>query len=266
VLLDGMGAVTCRDGRQWVIENPTGLQFPWKKDTSLPPNLQLEPRRTKPHGMPPSFSAPHRPAPTKPTPTGPTNAPTIAPAVSHGVARPCPRSPAAQVAVLKSDIAAYTMLAASGIVVPSAPSTGRPMPNRQTVTGGGRTYAVLGDSSTGTTVSTSIRQRSPKKRSNKQPPPKPNLAENCHAAHGGGHRQVLPALFGSTAEETSQVKIGQSGSAANFSPAQIRQHKQEAAITHGVRGGRRDHQESPLPGISRGKGLIVFGSTAEKNF
>jgi thiol-disulfide isomerase/thioredoxin len=38
VLLDGMGAVTCRDGQQWVIENPTGLQFPWKGDTSLPPN------------------------------------------------------------------------------------------------------------------------------------------------------------------------------------------------------------------------------------
>jgi hypothetical protein len=264
-----MGAVTCRDGRQWVIKNPTGLQFPWKGDTSLPPNPRLEPRRTKPHGMPPSFSAPQRPAPTKLTPTGPTDPPTIAPVVSHGIARPRPRSPAAQVAVFKSDIAAYTTSAALGIVssrVPSASLTGRPMPNRPTETGGGRTCAVLGDSSTGTTVSTSIRQRSPKKWSNKRPPPKPNLAENCHAAHGGGDRQVLPALFGSTAEETFQGKSGQRRSAANFSPAQIRQHKQEAAITHGIRGGRRDHQESPLPVISRGKGSILFGSTAEENF
>ncbi len=77
---------------------------------------------------------------------------------------------------------------------------------------------------------------------------------------------MLPALFESTAEETFQGKFGQRGSAANFLPAQIRQHKQEAAITHGVRGGRRDHQESPLPVISRGKGSILFGSTAEENF
>ncbi len=169
VLLDGMGVVTCRDGRQWVIENPMGLQFPWKGDTSLPLNPRLEPRRTKPHGGPPSFSAPQRPAPTKPSPTGPTDPPTIAPAVSHGIDRPCPRSPAAQLAVLKSDIAAYTTLAASGIVssgVPSASLTGRPMPNHPTETGGGRTGAVLGGSSTGTTLSTSIRQWSPKKQSN----------------------------------------------------------------------------------------------------
>ena len=164
VLLDGMGAVTCHDGQQWVIENPTGVQFPWKGDTSLPPNPRLEPRRTKPHGVPPSFSAPHRPASTKPTPTGPTDPPTIAPVVSHGIAWPRPRSPAAQVAVLKSDIAAYTTLATLGIVssgVPSASLTGRSMPNRPTETGGGRTGAVIGDSSPGITVSTIIIHRSP---------------------------------------------------------------------------------------------------------
>ncbi len=218
--------------------------------------------------MPLSFSAPQRPAPTKPTPTGPTNPPTIAPAVSHGIARPCPRSPAAQLAVLKSDIVAYTTLAASGIVssgVPSASLTGRPMPNRPTETGGGRTGAVLGGSSTGTTVSTSIRQWSPKKRSNKQLPPKPNLAENCHAAHRGGDRQVLPALFGSTAEENFQGKTRQRGSAANFLPAHERQHKQEAAITHGVCWGRRDHQELPLPVIFRGKGLILFSLSPDQD-
>jgi hypothetical protein len=112
-------------------------------------------------------------------PTGPTNLPTIAPAVSHGITLPHPRSPAAQLAVLKSDIAAYKTLAASGIVssvVPSASPNGRPMPNCPTETGGGRTGAALGGSSTGTTVSTSIRQRSPKKQSKKRPPPKPNLA------------------------------------------------------------------------------------------
>jgi hypothetical protein len=219
--------------------------------------------------VPLSFSAPQRPAPTKPTPTGPTNPPTIAPAVSHGIAWPCLRSPAAQLAVLKSDIAAYTTLAALGIVssgVPSASLTGRPMPNRPTETGGARTGTVLGGSSTSTTVSTSIRQWSLKKRSNKQPPPKPDLAENCHAVHGGGDRQVLSALFGYTAEETFKGKTGQRGSAANFLQAQIRQHKQEAAITHGISGGRRDHQKSPLPVISQGKGLILFGSTAEEKF
>jgi hypothetical protein len=29
-------------------------------------------------------------------------------------------------------------------------------------------------------------------------------------------------------------------------PAQKRQHKKKAAIAHGVRGGRRDHQGSPV--------------------
>ncbi len=77
---------------------------------------------------------------------------------------------------------------------------------------------------------------------------------------------MLPALFGSTTEETFQEKTGKRGSAANFSPAQKCQHKQEAAITHGVRGGRRDHQESPLPVISQGKGPILFGSTMEETF
>ncbi len=49
-------------------------------------------------------------------------------------------------------------------------------------------------------------------------------------------------LFGLAAEENFQGKTGQRGSAANFLPAQERQHKKKAAIAHGVRGGRRDHQ------------------------
>jgi hypothetical protein len=53
-------------------------------------------------------------------------------------------------------------------------------------------------------------------------------------------------LFGSTAVENLQGKTGQRGSAANFSPAQECQHKKEAAIAHGVHGGRRDHQGSPV--------------------
>jgi hypothetical protein len=56
----------------------------------------------------------------------------------------------------------------------------------------------------------------------------------------------LLALFGSTAEKKFHGKTGQRGSAAKFSPAQGRQHKKEAAIAHGVRGGRRDHQVSPV--------------------
>jgi hypothetical protein len=50
----------------------------------------------------------------------------------------------------------------------------------------------------------------------------------------------------STAEENFQGKTGQRGSAANFLPAQERQHKKEAAISHGARGGRRDYQGSPV--------------------
>jgi hypothetical protein len=71
------------------------------------------------------------------------------------------------------------------------------------------------------------------------------------AAHGTTHhaahhdRQGLPALFGSTAEKNFQGKTGKRGSAAKFSPAQGRQHKKEAAIAHGVRGGRHDHQGPP---------------------
>ncbi len=72
------------------------------------------------------------------------------------------------------------------------------------------------------------------------------------AAHGTTHhaahrdRQGLPALFGSTAEKNFQGKTGQRGSAAKFLPAQGRQHKKEAAIAHGVRGGRCDHQGLPV--------------------
>jgi hypothetical protein len=69
---------------------------------------------------------------------------------------------------------------------------------------------------------------------------------------------VLLAVVGSTAEKTFEEKTGQRGSAANFSLSQIRQHKKEAAIAHGVHGGKRNHQESPFPVISQGKGSIVF--------
>ncbi len=67
-----------------------------------------------------------------------------------------------------------------------------------------------------------------------------------HTAHGTRVCQGLSALFGLAAGENFQGKIGQRGSAAKFSPAQERQHKKEAAIAHGVRGGRRDHQGSPV--------------------
>jgi hypothetical protein len=72
------------------------------------------------------------------------------------------------------------------------------------------------------------------------------------AAHGTTHhaahrdRQGLPALFGSTVEKNFQGKTGQRGSAAKILPAQGCQHKKEAAIAHGVRGGRRDHQGLPV--------------------
>jgi hypothetical protein len=72
------------------------------------------------------------------------------------------------------------------------------------------------------------------------------------AAHGTTHhaahrdRQGLPVLFGSTAEKNFQGKTGQRRSAAKFLPAQGRQHKKEAAITHGIRGGRHDHQGLPV--------------------
>jgi hypothetical protein len=81
-----------------------------------------------------------------------------------------------------------------------------------------------------------------------------------HAAHGRGDRQglpALPALFGSTAEKIFQGKTGQRGSAANFLPAQECQHKKEAAIAHGVRGGTHSDCQG-LPAL--------FGSTAEENF
>jgi hypothetical protein len=60
------------------------------------------------------------------------------------------------------------------------------------------------------------------------------------ASVGGG---VIISL---AAEENFQGKTRLRGSAANFLPAQERQHKKKAAIAHGVRGGRRDHQELPV--------------------
>ena len=76
---------------------------------------------------------------------------------------------------------------------------------------------------------------------------------------------MLLAVVGSTAEKTFEEKTGQRGSAANFSPSQIRQHKKEASIAHGVRGGKRNHQESPFPVISRGKGSILFSLPPDKD-
>ncbi len=76
---------------------------------------------------------------------------------------------------------------------------------------------------------------------------------------------MLPAVVGSTAEKTFQGKTGQRGSAAKFSLSQIRQHKQEAAIAHSVRGGKRNHQESPFPVISQGKGSIVFSLSPDQD-
>jgi hypothetical protein len=67
-----------------------------------------------------------------------------------------------------------------------------------------------------------------------------------HAAHGTRDRQGLSALFGLAKGENFQRKTGQRRSAANFLPAQERQHKTEAAIAHGVSGGRRDHQGLPV--------------------
>jgi hypothetical protein len=67
-----------------------------------------------------------------------------------------------------------------------------------------------------------------------------------HADHGTRERQGLSALFGLAAGENLQGKTGQRRSTAIFLPAQERQHKKEAAIAHGVRGGRRDHQGSPV--------------------
>ena len=65
------------------------------------------------------------------------------------------------------------------------------------------------------------------------------------------------ALFGFTAKKIFQGETGERGSAANFLPAQERQHKKEAAIAHGIRGGTHSDRQG-LP--------AVLGSTAEENF
>jgi hypothetical protein len=57
--------------------------------------------------------------------------------------------------------------------------------------------------------------------------------------------EYLPALLGLAAEENSQGNTGQCGSAANFLPAQERQHKKEAYIAHGVRGGTSGDSTAP---------------------
>ncbi len=57
--------------------------------------------------------------------------------------------------------------------------------------------------------------------------------------------EYLPALLGLAAEENSQGKTGQCGIAANFLPAQERQHKKEADIAHGVRGGTLGDSMAP---------------------
>ncbi len=70
--------------------------------------------------------------------------------------------------------------------------------------------------------------------------------------------EYLPALLGLAAEENSQGKTGQCGSAANFLPAQERQHKKEADIAHGVHGGTSG--DSTAPG---GNGEDNFDNTPE---
>jgi hypothetical protein len=52
-------------------------------------------------------------------------------------------------------------------------------------------------------------------------------------------------------------ETGERGSAAKFLPAQERQHKKEAAIAHGVRGGTHFDRQ----GLA-----ALFDSTAEENF
>jgi hypothetical protein len=79
-----------------------------------------------------------------------------------------------------------------------------------------------------------------------------------HAAHGRGDRQGLPALRRCLVLPRRKFSRGrQRGSAANFLPAQERQHKKEAAIAHGIRGGTHSNRQG-LPAL--------FGSTAEENF
>ncbi len=51
--------------------------------------------------------------------------------------------------------------------------------------------------------------------------------------------------MGLAAEENSQGKTGQCGSAANFLPAQERQHTKEADIAHGVHGGTSGDSTAP---------------------
>jgi hypothetical protein len=65
------------------------------------------------------------------------------------------------------------------------------------------------------------------------------------------------ALFGLTAVDNFQGKIGQRGSAADFFLTQERQYKKEAAIAHGIRGPSRSHHlsgaSSPTPKNFQGK-------------
>ena len=58
VLLDGLGTVVCGDGRRRLVNDPTGVHFPWTDSLSLPPDPRLGPHRAPPTGHPPCFTAP----------------------------------------------------------------------------------------------------------------------------------------------------------------------------------------------------------------
>ncbi len=81
-----------------------------------------------------------------------------------------------------------------------------------------------------------------------------------HAAHGRGDRQGLPALRRCLVLPRRKISRGKPDSAEAlpiYLPAQERQHKKEAAIAHGVRGGTHSDCQG-LPAL--------FGSTMEENF
>jgi hypothetical protein len=61
VLLDGLGTVVCGDGRRRLVNDPTGVHFPWTDSLSLPPDPRLGPHRAPPTGHThPVSPLPHR--------------------------------------------------------------------------------------------------------------------------------------------------------------------------------------------------------------
>ncbi len=188
----------CLNGRQCVIDDPTGSQFQWEAGTSLPPDPRLgarHPRHATLIQCPPKSCA-----------CDAYDASIYRP-VSHDMTRLCPMSPAAQLAALKLDIVLYTTSAAWGITsseVLSASPTGTPRRTRPTDTGGGTTRAVLDGNSTNPTANTSTRCRPPTKQRMKQPPPKPKLAAHLPLpVISRGKGLILFSLKGQDREDTS---------------------------------------------------------------